>query len=288
MNAVFLNVGFGDQGIEDHVRMLASFRRWLLQNSERYLIIGTVDDIYRARAEGRLAVGFDIEGANAIADQPSLVPLYYDLGVRWMLMAYNRTNRVGGGCQDNDPGLTPFGRSVLDEMARVGMVPCVSHTGYRTALEVCDYFGGPVILSHSNARDVYDHPRNVPDHLLRAIAATGGVVGINGLGVFLGQGDASTGNFMRHLDHVVQTIGAEHVALGLDYVFDAGELDELILAMPETFPPELGYRPGQFPMVEPERLEKIVEAMIARGYPDEAITGILGGNFVRVARQSWK
>ncbi len=288
VDVVFLNIGFGEQGIEEHVRMLGAMRSWLSQRPEAYRIVRTVDDIDTARAAGQLAVGFDIEGGNAIADQPSLIGLYYDLGVRWMLMAYNRNNRIGGGCQDDDGGLTAFGRQVLDEMARVGMVPCVSHTGYRTAHDVCAHHPLPVIASHSNARAVHDHPRNLPDDLLRAIAGTGGVVGINGIGPFLEHGAASTGAYLRHLDHVVQTVGPEHVAIGLDYVFDEAELIEFVTRNPQTFPKELGYTTGHFPMVEPERIAAIVDGMLGLGYSDADVGGILGGNLMRVARASWK
>ena len=147
-------------------------------------------------------MGFDIEGANAIGDQLSLLGLYRDLGVRWMLLAYNRNNRAGGGCQDEDPGLTAFGRRMLHEMARVGIVACCSHTGYRTAREAIDESPTPVIFSHSNARALVDHPRNIPDDLIKACAARGGVVGVNGIGIFLGDNDASLarvfgGNWLR-------------------------------------------------------------------------------------------
>lgn len=287
VDVVMLNVGFGDQGIEEHIRMLASLRAWLLARPAEYVLIDGVEDIERARSSGRLAVGFDIEGANAIADQISLVSLYHSLGVRWMLLAYNRNNRVGGGCQDDDLGLTAFGREVVREMERVGMQVCLSHTGSRTAMDVLAMATKPVIFSHSGARAVHDHPRNITDGMMKACAATGGVVGINGIGIFLGHNDASTEAFMRHLDHAVQTVGPEHVGLGLDYVFDRQELDEYLRKMRSTFPEGLGYEAG-ICMVEPERLPLIVEAMLARGYGEEAVRAILGGNWLRVARQVWR
>jgi membrane dipeptidase len=287
VDAVMLNVGFGDMGVEQHLRTLASMRRWLLARPEEYLPIATPDDVEAARASGRLAVGFDIEGANAIADQPSLLELYYDLGVRWMLLAYNRNNRVGGGCQDDDPGLTAFGREVIAEMERVGMQVCCSHTGHRTVRDVFDVATKPVIFSHSNAAAVHAHPRNVPDELIRACAATGGVVGINGLSTFLGGKDDMVRRFARHVDHVVQLVGPEHVALGLDYVFDRHELDEFLEKMRATFPPGLGYDEG-LEMIAPEQLGAIVDALQSRGYKDADLRAILGGNLLRVARQVWK
>lgn len=288
VDVAVINIGFGEQGIEDHVRMLAHFRRWISLRPDQYVLIETVDDIERARAAGKLAVAFDMEGANGIGDQASLISLYYDLGVRWMLMAYNRVNRVGSGCHDDeDTGLTAFGREVLDEMARVGMVACCTHTGYRTTMDVMGYSSRPVIFSHSNPRALYDHPRNIQDDVMRACATTGGVVGLNGIGTFLGKNDNSTETFVRNIDYVVQLIGAEHVGLGLDYVFDSGELDEYLAKMAHTFPEGMGYDAGM-KMVEPERIPAVVESLLKLGYPEDAIRGILGTNLLRVARQVWK
>ncbi|TDV33833.1 membrane dipeptidase [Paraburkholderia caballeronis] len=287
VNAVTLNVGFGEQGVEPHVRMIAHFRRWLAQHRDDYMLATTPDDIERARRAGKLAVLFDIEGMNAVADQPSLVQLYYDLGVRWMLIAYNQHNPAGGGCQEaDDPGLTAYGRQILDEMARVGMVACCSHTGQRTAMDVMAYSSKPVLFSHSNARAIHDHPRNVHDDALKACAATGGVVGLNGIGIFIGGKGRLVDGLIRHIDHVVQLIGIEHVGLGLDYVFDQGELDDL-LTNKTIFPPELGYEAG-IQMVPPEAMEEIVSGLSKLGYSADDLRAILGGNLLRVARQVWR
>ena len=287
VDAVMLNVGFGEMGIEDHIRTLAGMRHWIKQRPQEYLLIESADDIELARATGRLAVGFDIEGANALADQPSLVQLYYDLGVRWMLLAYNNNNRVGGGCQDDDKGLTDFGRVVIAEMERVGMLVCCSHTGHRTVRDVFAVASRPVIFSHSNPSALHAHGRNIPDDLIHACANTGGVVGINGIGNFLGNNDNSSETFARHVDHVVQLVGPQHVALGLDYVFDTQELDDYLEKMGNIFPAELGYQKGVL-MVAPEQLEGIVQILMNWGYQDADIQAVLGGNLMRLARQVWK
>jgi membrane dipeptidase len=286
-DAVTVNVGFGEQSPEAHLRMLAALRHWLLARPDEYLLLLEADDVERARATDRMAVGFDIEGANAIGDQLSLIQLYHDLGVRWMLMAYNVPNRVGGGCQADDGGLTPFGRSVLAEMERVGMQVCVSHTGHRTARDVFDAATQPVIFSHSNCAAVHTHPRNIPDDLIRACAATGGVVGINGVGIFLGRNDISSQAYARHVDHVVQLVGPAHVSVALDYVFDIGELEEHLAQMKATFPPDLGYELGAR-FVPPEQIEEIVAMLQAWGYRDDDLKALLGGNLLRLARTVWK
>ena len=267
--------------------MLAAMRDWLARHADRYRLIETIDDIDRARAEGKLAVGFDIEGARAIDDQLSLVRLYRDLGVRWMLVAYNRNNLAGGGCQDEDAGLTAYGRRMLEEMANVGIVACCSHTGYRTAREAIDASPTPVIFSHSNPRALRDHPRNIPDDLIRACAARGGVVGINGIGLFLGDNDSSSPTLARHVQYVADLVGVEHVGLGLDYTFDQEEVDVYVRSNPQTFPPHLGYGAGMR-MVEPEQLPELADLLLARGFSDADLGAVLGGNWMRVARQVWK
>lgn len=285
--AVSVNVAFGESTPEQALRMLAALRRWLRVHADRYLLLERAGDVERARTSGRLAVGFDIEGADAIGEQLSLVQLYYDLGVRWMSLAYNRNNRAGGGCQDEDGGLTDFGRALVAEMERVGMLVCLSHTGHRTAREVLALATRPVIFSHSNCAALHAHPRNIPDQLIRACAATGGVVGINGVGIFLGKNDITSATYARHVDHVVQLVGTAHVAVALDYVFDTRELETFVATMQHTFPPGLGYELGAR-FVPPEQIEEIVGELIGLGYRDEDLHAILGGNLLRLARTAWK
>ena len=286
-DAITVNIGFGEQGPEEHLRMIAALRHWLVARPEEYLLLLEADDVERARSTGRLAVGFDIEGANAVGDQLSLIQLYYDLGVRWMLMAYNTSNRAGGGCQDQDGGLTNFGRAMVAEMERVGMLLCLSHTGHRTVREVLAMARQPLIFSHSNCAALHAHPRNIPDELIRACAATGGVVGINGVGIFLGKNDISSETYARHVDHVVQLVGPAHVSIALDYVFDMRELEEHLEKMKGTFPPGLGYEMGAR-FVPPEQLEEIVVTLQGWGYSDTDLTALLGGNLLRLAKQVWK
>src|SRR6185437_3892454 len=120
---VVLNVGMDSTSLENNLRVIAHFRYWIQSHASDFMLIETVADIQQAKQTGRLGVAFDLEGAGALGEQLSMVGLYYELGVRWMLMAYNRRNAVGGGCLE-EGGLTDFGRAVLREMRRVGMVPC--------------------------------------------------------------------------------------------------------------------------------------------------------------------
>jgi len=287
---VLLNVAFDLMPWHHGFKVLATFRSWLNRNADHYVRVETVDDIYRAKREGKLGVAFNLEGACAVDDLPELVEPYYALGVRWMLIAYNRANRLGGGCHDErDPGLSEFGRRVIDEMQRVGMILCCTHTGYRTAMDALEYSKNPVIFSHSNPRGVHDHPRNIPDELIKACAKTGGVVNINGVGLFLGKYDISTETIVRHIDYVAQLVGPQHVGLGLDYCFDVeGETDGFMSGHPQMWPPEWGYGAGKMKTVEPERIPEIAEALLSRNWEEKDVAGLLGENNMRVAKRVWR
>jgi membrane dipeptidase len=287
LTVVTLNVGFDLTSVEQNLTVLTHFRGFVRRHPDRYLLVHTLADIDEAKRSGRLGVCFNLEGTRALGEELSRVELLHGLGVKWMLMAYNLNNSVGGGCQDQDSGLTSFGRDVLDEMERVGMVPCCSHTGWRTAMDVMEHVDGPVIFSHSNCHGVYAHPRNIPDELIKACAATGGVVGINGVAPFLGVGaDGPLAAMVRHIDHAVQLVGPDHVGLALDYVFDMQELQDYFRANPASWPPEAGYT-DDFQFVPPEQIAPLVDLLLDRGYPREAIRKIVGGNHLRVAAEAW-
>ena len=287
-DVVSINVGFGPQPLEAHLRMLASLRRWIDAHSDRYVLVRGIADVERARKDEKLGVTLDVEGMAPLdGGDDGLVALLRDLGVGWMLVAYNRNNVAGGGCYDDDPGLSAHGRRILDEMRRVGMVVCCSHTGHRTALDVFAHAGNPVIFSHSNPSAVHAHTRNIPDELIRACAATGGVIGINGIGPFLGANDNRPETLVRHIDHVVQLVGPDHVGIALDYVFDAAELLAYLRSMRETFPGDAAFVESPR-MVAPESLAPIVAGLCRLGYADNDVRKILGANWLRVAAHVWK
>jgi membrane dipeptidase len=286
-SVVSINIGYADTPVEQHFLMLAQLRHWVRTHPEHYMLVLTAADAARARHEDKLGVCFDLEGAGALPRQPGLVRLYYDLGVRWMLLAYNRNNAYAGGCLDDDGGLTAQGVELVEEMATVGMVTCASHAGPRTARAIIDTSPNPVIFSHSNARALHDHPRNITDDIIRACAARGGVIGINGLGPFLGTRDELADAVARHIDHVAQLVGIDHVALGLDYAYDQQEVDDYQQEMRAAYPNDRGYA-EPFRMLPPEGLTDVVTALIGRGYGEADLKAVLGANLQRIARHVWK
>lgn len=283
---VSLNVGFDLLDWPDSIRMLAHFRHWIRRHPGQYRLIETVDDICEAKRAGELGICFDLEGGCALARQLSMIELYRDLGVRWMLMAYNKNNELGGGCLDEDTGLTSLGREMLREMERVGVVACCSHVGYRTAREIIDESAHPVIFSHSNARALHDHPRNIPDELIVACARRGGLIGVTSVQAFLGT--VSVDALVAQISYVAQLVGAGHVAVGLDVTFDQEEVIEYVRKRPDLFPNSENAARDLSTTLQPEVLPEITECLLQQGYSESEVCGILGGNLVRIAGEVWK
>ena len=281
-----VNVGYDVVPWRKTLQTLAAFRTWVETHPAGYRLVQRAGDVLQARNEGRMAISFDLEGMNALDGDVHMVSAYHALGVRQMLFAYNRNNLAGGGCHDTDPGLTAFGRAVVAEMNRVGMLVDCSHSGLRTTLDAMEMSTAPVIFSHSCAHAVTPHGRNITDAQIRACAATGGVVGINGVGLFLGGNDRPLERFADHVMHVTEVAGPAHVGIALDYSFDTGGI-EAVLEAHDDYWPRHEYPGGPVRFIAPDALPGIVEILLRRGCSDAQVNGLLGGNFLRVAQQVW-
>ena len=272
------------------IQRIAKERRFYGLRNNEFIIVDTVDDILQAKKENKLAIGFHFQGTEPIASDLSLVHLYYKLGVRWMLIAYNFQNNSGTGCLEAlkyDTGLSEFGKSLIKEMNLVGMIVDVAHTGFKTSMEAIEVSTSPCIISHANIYNLHPHPRNIRDELIKEIVKTNGIIGITGVGMFIGeQKEVTALTVFNHIDYIVQLVGPEYVGLGLDYmspqscdsVLKKINYDLRKVAMPE--PPWSFFQPSKLPF--------LIEEMLNHGYENKAIKAILGGNFLRVAKNVWK
>lgn len=289
VNYLSIDVGFDLLPWTKTVATLACFRHWVLEHSDDYALVSSIADIRKAKAEGKLAITFDIEGMNALDGRIEMVEFYHHLGVRQMLFAYNRNNLAGSGCHDEDTGLTQFGRQVIDEMNRVGMFVDVTHTGYRTTMEAMEYSNRPVIFSHSNAKALTGHGRNITDEQIKACARTGGIVGVVGLNRFLGENRTDSERLADHIEYLAQLAGPRHVGIGLDYAFpvEVDGIDNIIADNPQFWPVN-EYPPGKTTYSAPGQMRELTEVLLRRGLAEHDVRGIMGGNFMRLAGEIWK
>jgi membrane dipeptidase len=285
---VSLTVGSDESGTGITTHNLADVRAMIRQRSDRMVFASTVPEIRAAKKAGKLALGFNFQGSFSLEQNPNLVELFYSLGVRHMLLVYNTMNAAAAGCfERTDAGLSGYGLRLVAEMNRVGMLVDCSHTGYRATLEIMEASTAPVIFSHSNARGLYDHARNINDEQARACARSGGVVGVTGVGKFMsGRGTAEVDDLLRHVRYYADLIGPAHIALGIDHVHNVERLYKKVASKPGLWPS--GTTPPPWHYFSPERVPALADALLAAGFSESETEGILGENFLRVATQVWK
>jgi len=289
---VSINVGMDMNPLSQVMSVLAGFRTSIAAQPDRYLLAGSVADIQRAQAGGQIAIGFDLEGAMPLLEQPDMVALYAALGVRQIHFAYNRNNSVADGCHDVERGLTPLGRRMVQAVNAAGMLMDCSHTGRRCSLDIMAASSQPVIFSHANPLALVEHGRNITDEQIRACAATGGVVCVSGVSFFLGTQTPSVQDVARHAAYVANLVGVQHAGIGLDISFRQPELND---DPPGDYDPSywwpasIGYdraitRASYVPV---GAWQELAQALQDQGMRSDEAALVMGGNMLRVAQQVW-
>ena len=286
--SIWVECGFYESGIQGQSRQrtldkIKAFEESVHRHTDYIEFAYSAPDVMRITTDGKLAAIMAIEGGHAIEDDLDNLRLFYDLGIRRMTLTQDCSHSWADSSRDDsiNNGLSEFGRKVIMEMNRLGMIVDISHVSDETFWDVTDITKAPIIASHSNARAIADHPRNLTDDMIRAVAEKNGIVMVNFSGlyvdpektaewkVFMGwywfthpRGtDTQLSLLIDHIDHIVQAAGIEHVGLGSD--FDGGVF----------FPAGLK-DVGDLPNITVE--------LVGRGYSDEDIRKILGGNVLRV------
>jgi membrane dipeptidase len=240
------------------------------------------DDILRARAEGKRGFILGMEGAEPLGSDLALLRVFYTLGVRVLGITHALRNYAADGAFFTPKrtglvgGLSDFGVELIEKAQAMGMLLDVSHLNDPGFWDVIKFSRAPIIASHSNCRALADHPRNLTDEQIKAVAGTGGVIGINSIGRFVNPPDLP--HLIDHVDHLVEVAGREHVGLGLDFC---------AYLLEHKSPVERsGMRPGAYLSVDglggDQDVPKIPALLAERGYPAETIDLIMGGNFLRV------
>lgn len=272
-----------------HLNATLQFTETAIQEIEEAgkdaVLATTVKQMRDAKAAGKHSFFLCIEGARPIEDHLEFLHVFYRLGVRRLQLTWNFRNMVAEGCGERTSkgGISEFGVKLLREVERLGMILDLSHISESCFWSALDHCERPVFVTHANARALLDHPRNLWDNQIEAIARTGGVVGIVFLGLFIDKENRPTiDKLIDHLDHMVRLVGVDHIGLSTDF---EGSHPELAGAgrgvYPHLYPP--GYTGSAFPpgLAQPEEVPNLTAALTRRGYSDEAIAKIMGGNFLR-------
>jgi membrane dipeptidase len=262
----------------------------------RTLIIQRPDDIRRAKDADKLGIILGFQDGGPFEKELAHIPLLARLGVRISGLSYNDANAIGDGCYEPaNRGLTAFGKKVVLEMNRVGMTVDLSHVGERTSLDAAAVSGKPVVFSHSNAKALTHHPRNLTDDQMRAAAGTGGVVGVCPHSVFCERERGVRPDLeamLDHIDYIANLIGIDHVGLGTDF-FGGQTLGEEVFRfkfgrMAPGF--WAGYTIATKFVVGFDTMHgyrNVARGLHQRGYSPADIKKVLGGNFLRVFEQTW-
>jgi membrane dipeptidase len=282
-----VNAGYTPQTFNDTMALLRHYRAAVDAHPDLELA-ADLNDVQAITGAGRIAVVFDLEDSGPLDGDLNNLATLAGLGVRTMLPTYNHANRAGSGCLDaTDGGLTGWGRAIVAEMNNVGIVPDGSHCSVRTGLDMCEVSTGPVIYSHSCMRVVWDHPRNITDDQARVCAATGGVIGITGVGIFLGPNTPTLEAMTQHLEHAVELVGIDHVGVSTDFSFDFADFNDELARNPHLFDDSYT-RWGPIQWMPPETFLRLDRHLRGRGWSTPDIQAVLGGNFCRVAQEAWR
>jgi len=304
ISAVNLTVSHFEADFEQSMDGIARWLDVLRHADNGWCKVEKAADIEAAHAAGKTGLIMGWQNLRAVADKLDRLVLLHDAGLRVAQLTYNRRNSLGDGClEPEDGGLSAMGRDVVRLMNELGMAIDLSHVGQRTSVEAAEASGKPVLATHANARSVTPALRNKSDDAIRAIAATGGVIGVSNYGPMCWDGDPSRhpslDDFERHLDFVVDLVGIDHVGIGTDMpaVADLDTVAHITKFTLGTFPAAIAKYVEAFSNDIRDRylsdcashkdLARITERLQARQWSDKDILKLLGGNFLRAFRDIW-
>ncbi|WP_417390344.1 dipeptidase [Gimesia sp.] len=303
VTCIFQNAGEEGQDPLRLIKRLARFTFTTDMLSDFVFKAVTPEDIVRAKQEGRHCLYLTGNGVpltqqwETTTDEMKFMRIFFQLGIRMMHMTYNRRNMLGDGCAEPaNAGLSDFGRTVVAEMNRLGIIPDVAHSGWQTSLETAQVSKKPVVASHSTCASIHKHIRSKPDEVIKAIVETNGLIGICCIPRYLGgKGDISA--LLDHVDYVVKNFGIDYVAIGTDvsYTSRNNSLEsKKVPRAPRSRTPWRSLWP-QDPFVETPAMRTSVSwtnwplftvGLVQRGYSDADIQKIIGGNVMRVCQES--
>jgi membrane dipeptidase len=265
----------------------------MVRESDELSLATDTAGIRAAKRDGKLAVVLHFQGTSPFEYDLDLAETYWRLGVRVVQLAYNVRSPAADGCEEpGNAGLSRFGRQLVAEFNRLGIVVDVSHTGHASSMDAVTASSAPCIASHSNAAAVHASRRNLRDDLIKAIAGSGGVIGVNGFPAFVADTTVpALDQYIDHMAYIAERVGPGHVGVGIDYTFrdlPMPAYEQLIADghwSRESYPPP----PWHYPigLEDASGLPNLTQRLLQRGFSEQEVRGILGENWLRVFDAVW-
>jgi membrane dipeptidase len=246
-------------------------------------LISFREDIPSMPTPGTVHFVLSFEGGRPLEGRIENLRNFYCLGLRAMQITWNLRNELADGVKEEHTGggLSQFGKAVVSEMERLGMIIDLAHISRAGWFDVLEAATGPVCCSHSNCKKLHHHFRTIDDEQIKTLAVTGGVIGVNAIATMVAA-EPTLDKLVDHICHIAELVGIDHVGLGLDFVKDDGPL----------YPEDEIFGVGQNKLIpgfeNEEDLMNITEHLLKRQFREEEITKVLGGNFLRVLRRVLK
>jgi membrane dipeptidase len=294
INVFHVAVGVGGADPRGNViNFLGRWNSFLAGQDERFMRIDSAADFDRVKRSPKVGILLGIQNSDHFRNLDD-VDFFYGLGQRVSQLTYNARNLIGDGSTERtNNGLSDFGAAIVERMNRAGMAVDVSHCGEQTSIDACSVSKKPVLITHSNSRTLAKgHPRTKSDEAIRAMAKTGGVMGITGVRMFVKVDEPTTiEHMLDHYDHVAKLVGVQHLGVGSDIDLDGYDdmPPEDNKRLRDSYKGSYGFRDKlDIEGVDhPKRMYDLTEGLIRRKYSDDNIRAILGGNFRRVLSQIW-
>lgn len=284
------------ENFKEGIDYVAMWKRFLRENDDILRPVKSVADIRAAKVEGKTGIILGWQNTSPLEDRLDYVEIFKDLGVGIMQLTYNTQNYSGAGyLEEHDSGLTGFGREVLDEMARVGVLCDLSHVGLKTTADTIAYAKGPVCISHILPSALHDVKRNKPDELFTACAEKGGLIGISLFAPGLKAGnEATVEDVLDAMEHVITLVGEDHVGIGTDFSLDRPRpSDWLLWANRDKGTARTLTEFGSVKINKPLGIRRMTDMpymtarMLARGWSAETVEKILGRNWMTLLDRAW-
>ena len=284
----------------DYQRSVEGKQDLIAANPDRLLLVRTAADILKAKREKKFAVLLGTQDTVMVGPELDRLAQLKKDGVMTVQLTYNNRNLSGDGALEPDnAGLSKLGRATIERIEAEKLLLDLSHGGAKTMAQAAAHAKRPMVVSHTAARALYDHPRNTGDETIRAVAEKGGVVGVYFMPFLRADSQPSGADLIRHIEHVAKVAGEDHIGIGTDNGVLPLEITEETRKRNREWANQRikagiaspGEGPEVFPIVADynsvDRYRRLVADLAKRGWSQARLEKLMGGNFLRVYKEAW-